>query len=82
MAIHHYGVELKDINKPRSTHTRVAQNSVCRWPKEIKDFSEEVKDLEVSGEVTKNNEGSKSVGSDKQNLCKLSSETFLLGMVS
>ena len=56
------GVELKDIN--RSKHIRVALNRVRRCPKEMKDVTEEIRDVEVSEEIPKDDEESESTISD------------------
>ena len=63
MAMYDNGVELQDINKPRSKHITVALNRVRRCPKEVKDLTEEMMSEKVSDEVAKDDEESESTSS-------------------
>ena len=65
MAMYDNGVELRDVNKPRSKHVRVALNRVRRCPKEVKDLTEEMMSEKVSDEVAKDDEESESTISGK-----------------
>ena len=67
MAMYDNRAELQDISKPNKTTIKVTLNHVCRFPKEIKDLTEEITDVKVSEEVTKNDEESEAINDD-QNL--------------